>query len=68
MPNLERAQRYHWFQGASVRELYNQIDQYGPDVARLEVHQQGDVMHFRVVSGDEQLPPINDSHVCPPDC
>lgn len=65
----ERARSYHWFQGDSVRELYNQLDEYGPDVARLEVHVIGDRMHFRVINANhETLPPINESHLCPPDC
>lgn len=68
------AARFHWFQGASVRELYNQLGAAGPDTVILEVHQSGDKMTFEVVSGTGDQtkvsanPPINDSRVCPPIC
>jgi hypothetical protein len=66
--------RFHWFQGASVRELYNQLSAAGPDTVILEVHQSGDKMTFQVVNqGGAQAqaspnPSINDSRVCPPIC
>lgn len=64
---------YHWFQGASVRELYDRISAAGPDTARLEVRQDGKKMTLDVVaevSTQAHIPghPINDSHLCPPDC
>lgn len=67
---------YHWFQGASVRELVNQLEAADPDTARLEVHTAGDKMTFRVIpasTGDVTIQShdpldINDSHRCPPDC
>lgn len=67
--------KYFWFQGASVRELYNQLSAAGPDTVRLEVHQSGDKMTFQVVNAGPTVsdaatrnPPINDSRVCPPIC
>lgn len=65
---------FHWFHGASVRQLYDVLGEYGPDTVRLEVHTDGKKMTFRVkrttgptgVGGEP--PPINDSHVCPPQC
>jgi hypothetical protein len=72
-PQQKSVQPYHWFQGASVRALYDQIGAIGADTARLEVRQSGDTMTLRVVgavkaddadtSGD-----INDSRRCPPIC
>lgn len=67
------AKRFHWFQGASVRELYNQLSAAGPDTARLEVHTTGDQMTFLVHPGEVSTQShnpshINDSHICPPDC
>jgi len=61
---------YHWFQGASVQQLYEQIEQYGASDVRLEVHQDGHEMYFKVVkvSTGETLPTLNDSHRCPPEC
>lgn len=66
---LRRSQPFWWFQGASVKQLYDQLAEYGPDTARLEVHVTGTTMHFRVIAADgETLPITNDSHVCPPQC
>lgn len=64
---------YYWFQGASVRELVNQLEAAGPDTARLEVHTEGNSMTFLVLPGGvspQSHDPrhINDSHLCPPDC
>lgn len=65
---------YWWFQGASVRELYNRLAASNPDTAHLEVHLTGDKMTLEVVSETETAakvrpnPPINESHVCPPQC
>lgn len=66
---------YHWFQGASVRALYDQIGAIGADTARVEVRQDGEKMTFRVVgpvkteSADaDAVDDINDSHRCPPWC
>lgn len=65
--------KYHWFQGASVRDLYDTIGAAGPDTARLVVRQHGKKMTFEVeaeVSTELHQPGhvINDSHYCPPDC
>lgn len=64
---------YHWFQGASVRELYDRLSAAGPDTARLEVRMEGKAMLLRVVtaSDDEakaRPTDINDSRLCPPIC
>jgi hypothetical protein len=66
---------YHWFQGASVRELYERIGAAGPDTARLEVHQDGESMTFRVkaaggseITATDDPGDINDSRRCPPIC
>lgn len=59
-------QPYHWFQGASVRELYDRIGRYGPDEAILKVFQKGTAMYFSVAGDDD--PPINESRLCPPIC
>lgn len=65
---------YHWFQGASVRELYNRLSAAGPDTARLEVRTEGDQIFFRVVVGSDPGAKvdgevdINDSRRCPPIC
>ena len=67
---------FHWFQGDSVRELRRQLNDIDPDAARLEVHQTGDDMFFRITwpaeaAGAERRPiaaDINESHHCPPDC
>lgn len=68
-------QPYHWFHGESVRALYDRLGAAGPDSARLEVHQDGDSMTFRVVAdgeGDEtgkaEESDINNSFICPPRC
>ena len=68
------AKPYHWFQGESVRALYDLLTEYGPDTARLEVHTKGDQMYLHVkhapdaVSGETDPDPINNSHICPPFC
>ena len=72
---------FHWFKGASVRALYDQIGAAGPDTARVEVRTEGDQMFFRVVAdgeGANEVTPalhepghndeINDSFICPPRC
>lgn len=65
---------FHWFKGASVRELYDRLTEAGPDTARLEVYQEGTAMTLRVVPADDigteshTDDHINDSHLCPPDC
>ena len=68
------ARPYWWFQGASVAELQKQLTEAGAD-ARLEVRIDAkQSMTFTVVSGDVSTQshiaghPINDSHICPPDC
>jgi hypothetical protein len=75
-PQQTHAQPYHWFQGASVRALYDQIGNANPDTARLEVRVDGEQMRFRVVStgggeerwADTASADINDSRRCPPVC
>lgn len=64
---------YHWFQGASVRELYEAIGAAGPDTCRLVVRQEAKKMTFEVegeVATELHQPGhgINESHFCPPDC
>lgn len=59
---------YHWFQGASVRTLYDLLTEYGPDTARLEVTTHGAKMFLHVKGEEGDPPPINDSHICPPQC
>lgn len=64
---------YHWFQGASVRELYDRLSAAGPDTARLEVRLEGKAMLLRVVTAGQEAKPastndINDSRLCPPIC
>ena len=63
---------FYWFQGPSVRELYDQLSAAGPDTVRLEVRQSRRKMTFTVVpEGEAKVtprPPINDSHLCPPSC
>jgi len=65
--------RFHWFRGSSVDALTAQLTA-GP-IDRLEVHQDGDSMTFVVVRKFEEATgveesgtPINESHICPPDC
>lgn len=64
--------RYFWFQGASVRELYDRLSAAGPDTARFEVHLDGRKATLNVVAEVStqvhELDHINDSHVCPPQC
>lgn len=72
-PAGAKTQPYHWFQGASVRELYDRIGAAGPDTARVEMHTSGDKMTIEVIAqaeGDSasRNPPINDSRLCPPIC
>jgi hypothetical protein len=66
------AQPYHWFQGASVRELVDRLNAAGPDTARLEVRTVGDKMFFRVkptgLTTTALAADIDDSRVCPPIC
>jgi hypothetical protein len=71
----KKEQPYHWFQGTSVRALYDQLGVAGPDTARLEVRTEGDAMFFRVVDQREGAKPgadgwddINNSFLCPPRC
>ena len=64
---------YHWFQGASVRELYDRLSAAGPDTARLEVRIDGKSMTLRVLAaaqedGKARPTDINDSRLCPPIC
>lgn len=67
-------QPYYWFSGESVRELRRQLDIVGDD-ARVEFHVEEHhatiEVHEPPAEGVEPLrplPPINDSHVCPPSC
>lgn len=67
------ARPYWWFQGASVMELYERLKSAGPDVARLEVRQDGNSLFLDVVGGDGSAldtggGSINESHICPPQC
>lgn len=63
---------YWWFQGASVRELYDRIGTANPDTARLEARPSGDKLTFRVVAesatAEASTADINESKVCPPIC
>lgn len=64
---------YHWFQGASVRELYERLSAAGPDTARLEARIDGKAMTLRVVAANQEEAKarptdINDSRLCPPIC
>lgn len=67
---------YWWFQGASVRDLYDQLGLAGPDTVRLEVRIDAqkrmtfDVKGGRDVETESHAPwhTINDSHLCPPSC
>lgn len=72
-PAGAKVRPYHWFQGASVRELYDRIGAAGPDTARVEMHIDGDKMTLEVIGAAEadrasRNPPINDSRLCPPIC
>ena len=69
--HAETARPYWWFQGASVEELTARLT--ANPGARLEVHLDGTKMTFVVKPVGEFTaqsfhPPINESHVCPPDC
>jgi hypothetical protein len=63
--------RFHWFQGASVIKLREELNRAG-DEARLEVHQEeGDQMVFYIIAPGELRAEgggINDSFICPPIC
>lgn len=63
---------YWWFQGASVRELYDRLTAAGPDTAKLKVIPSGNQLLLDVVAevSTQSHDPrhINDSHACPPDC
>jgi len=65
-----KAKPFWWFQGASVQELTARLQ--ADTNVRLEVHLAGDKMTLEVVSNDATAarinPPINDSHICPPQC
>lgn len=74
-------QSYWWFSGASVQALVDQIGAKGGATnVRLEAHPHDDgKLTFRVlalgtrsaaVADDppDGCAPINDSHICPPDC
>lgn len=67
------AKPFHWFQGASVRELYERLSAAGPDTARLEARIDGKAMTLRVVAANQEEAKarptdINDSRLCPPIC
>lgn len=76
----EHAEKFYWFRGASVEELYGRIAAAGgPSHCRIEVRlHPGDKMMLRVVPEQDGKTvalaatpaDINDSHVCPPftDC
>lgn len=63
---------YHWFQGSSVRELFDRLQAAGPDTCRLEVRQRQKHMTFHVISEgpstQSHVGGVNASHICPPDC
>jgi len=68
------ARPFYWFSGESVRELRRQLDVVGDD-ARVEFYPEGDDATIEVheptqegVAPLRSLPPINDSHICPPMC
>lgn len=72
-PAPAKVRPYHWFQGSSVRELYDRIGAAGPDTARVEMHIAGEKMTIEVIREGEtdkasRNPPINDSRLCPPIC
>jgi len=66
---------FWWFQGKSVERLTEDLIEAG-EGARLEIHPVGNVelppdakFHLVVISpGRAAKDPINDSHICPPDC
>lgn len=68
------ANRYWWFQGDSVVQLYDRLIAIDPRFARLEVRMEGDKMLLDVVAVADATDkvranaPINDSRVCPPIC
>lgn len=76
MKSTDKPRPYHWFKGASVRALYDEIGRLGPDNVRLEVRTEGREMTFTVVGEEGEVSTethapwhtINDSHYCPPDC
>lgn len=64
---------FWWFHGKSVADLMYRLQTTRDP--RLEVHVDGKRVTFRVVPNDMtgeaaagEPPPVNDSHVCPPDC
>lgn len=64
-----KASPYWWFQGESVREITRRLNE-NPD-GRLVVRLQGKEMTLDVESvgiSIESHNPVNESHVCPPDC
>lgn len=69
-------QPYWWFQGATVRELFDRLERHGPDTAILTVEQKGDSLYLNVRpkghAADALLAecdePLNDSRICPPIC
>jgi len=71
-PATKRGKPFHWFQGESVSQLYEQLAAAGPTTARIEVYQEGKKMTLRVVpevsTSSHTNNHINDSHLCPPDC
>ena len=64
---------YWWFQGATVEKLTSDLQAAGAD-ARLEVRLEGDHMTLQVVpaagmtTNGPLYGPLDESHVCPPDC
>ena len=70
----EKQRPYFWWQGASVEELVARLIAAGPEDARLEVHIDEDQHATFVVKPVGAYtarpfdPPINESHICPPDC
>jgi len=68
-----RAERYKWFGPDAAIELARQLAYVGPENARIEIHDQGEDAWIQVVDttgrvGADDCPPINHSHICPPDC
>lgn len=65
---------YHWFRGATVEALRDQLNA-GP-VDRIEVHQENGSMTFQVVYASDEAAvqplgrpvPLNESFQCPPRC